>query len=343
VASAGDATGTGSLAGKDIFMQYKKLGRTGLKVSPFCLGTMVYGSQVNETDSIKIIQRALSAGVNFFDTADSYSNGRSEEVVGKALKNERHSVVLATKVANRTGPGPNDLGLSRKHIMRDIEESLRRLQTDYIDLYYVHFPDYDTPIDESLRTLDNLVHQGKVRYIACSNFRAWQLCKALWVSDSYNLARFDCIQPPYNLITRDMEYELLPLCASEGIGVCVYNPLAGGLLSGKYDQTRPPTEGRFTLERLGETYYKRYWTASNFKAVASLAQIARQHDRSLPQFAIAWTLANETITSAICGATSLEQLEQNLAAIEMNLSKEELAACDEVWQELRPLTFFYGR
>ncbi len=186
-------------------MQYRKLGRTGLKVSAICLGTMTYGDQVGETEAINIIEEALNAGVNFFDTADSYAEGRAEEIVGKALKGERHSVVLATKVASRTGPGANDIGLSRKHIMKGIEDSLRRLETDYIDLYYVHRPDYDTPIEETLRTLDDLVHQGKVRYIACSNFHAWQLCKALWMSDLHNLAPFDCIQSPYNLLTRDVE------------------------------------------------------------------------------------------------------------------------------------------
>jgi len=326
-------------------MQYRKLGRTGLKVSAICLGTMTYGNQVGETEAINIIERALNAGVNFFDTADAYAEGRSEEIVGKALKEKRYSVVLATKVANRTGPGANDIGLSRKHIMKGIEDSLRRLETDYIDLYYVHLPDYDTPIEETLRALDDLVHQGKVRYIACSNFHAWQLCKALWVSDLHNLARLDCIQSPYNLLTRDVEYELLPLCASEGVGVCVYNPLAGGLLTGKHDPNKLPVEGtRFTLERLGSTYYERYWSATNFEAVARLRQIAIEYGRSLPQFALAWTLSNETITSAICGATSLKQLEENLGATEVKLSEEELAACDEVWQKLSPRPkLFYGR
>ena len=208
-------------------MKYRRMGRTGLKVSEICLGTMIYGDQVEEARALKIIRKALDSGVNFLDTADMYVEGKSEEIVGKALKGYRDSVVLATKVANRTGPGPNDVGLSRKHIMKAIEDSLRRLKTDYIDIYYVHLPDYETPIEESLHALDDLVHQGKVRYIACSNFRAWQLCKALWVSDIQNLARFDCIQPPYNLITRDIEYELLPLCVGEGVGVCVYSPLAG--------------------------------------------------------------------------------------------------------------------
>ena len=325
-------------------MHYRRMGRTGLKVSTICLGTMTFGNQVAEAEAINIIESALSAGVNFLDTADVYAEGRSEEIIGKALKNKRQSVVLATKVANRTGPSPNDVGLSRKHIMKAIEDSLRRLETDYIDLYYTHLPDYNTPIEETLRALDDLVRQGKARYIACSNFRAWQLCKALWVSDVHNSARFDCIQPPYNLITRDIEYELLPLCASEGVGVCVYNPLAAGLLTGKHDPDKPPTEGtRFALEQLGPMYYQRYWSVTNFEAVGRLSQIAREHGRKMAQFSLAWTLSNETITSAICGATSLKQLNENLGATEIKLSEGELAACDDVWQWLRPLRFFYGR
>ena len=326
-------------------MQYRNMGGTGLKVSAICLGTMNYGNQVDETEAINIIEKALNAGVNFFDTADAYIEGRSEEIVGKALKGKRHSVVLTTKVANRTGPGANDIGLSRKHIMEGIEDSLRRLETDYIDLYCVHRPDYDTPIEETLRALDDLVHQGKVRYIACSNFLAWQLCKALWVSNLHNLARFDCIQSPYNLLTRDIEYELVPLCASERVGVCVYNPLAGGLLTGKYDPNKPPAEGtRFTFERMGPMYHERYWSAANFEALACLKQIAKEYGRSLTQFALAWILSNETITSAICGATSVKQLEENLGATEVKLSQEELTACDEVWQKLSPRPkLFYGR
>jgi aryl-alcohol dehydrogenase-like predicted oxidoreductase len=302
---------------------------------------MTYGSQVDERDAIGIMERAVDAGVNFFDTADAYVQGRSEEIVGKGLKKVRQSVILATKVAHRTGPGINEQGLSRKHVMKAIEDSLRRLGTDYIDLYYVHFPDQNTPIEETLRTLDDLVHHGKVRYVACSNFHAWRLCKALWVSDIHNLARFDCIQPPYNLFTRDIEYELLPLCASEGVGVCVYNPLAGGLLTGKHDPNKPPAEGtRFALEK---GYHQRYWSDANFKAVAGLVKIAKEHGRSMPQFALAWILNNTTITSAICSATSARQLEENLGAVEIKLSEAELTACDEVWRELRPQRFFYGR
>jgi len=313
-------------------------------VSEICLGTMTFGQQVSETEAIKIMKSALTAGVNFIDTADNYIDGRTEEIVGKALKEVRHSIVLATKVgAWKSGPGVNDIGVSRKHIMREVEDSLRRLGTDYIDLYYVHTPDYNTPIDETLRALDDLVHQGKVRYIACSNFRAWQLAKALWVSDKHNLARFDCIQSPYNLITRDVEYELLPFCASEEVGVCVYNPLAGGLLTGKHDPNKPPPKGRFTVERLGPMYSERYWSDRNFEAIARLKQVAGEHGRSLTHFSLAWILNNETITSVICGVSSLNQLEDNLGATEIKLSAEELTACDEVWQQLKPSQFLYGR
>jgi len=326
-------------------MQYRKMGRTDLMVSEICLGTMTFGQQVNEADAIKIIKSALEAGVNFIDTADGYVDGKSEEITGKALKEARHSAVLATKVgAWKSGPGVNDTGSSRQHIMQGVEDSLRRLGTDYIDLYYIHTPDYDTPIDETLRALDDLVRQGKVRYLACSNFRAWQLVRALWTSDKLALARFDCIQSPYNLISRDIEYELLPCCASEGVGVTVYNPLAGGLLTGKHDPAKPPpADGRFTVERLGKMYSERYWTNTNFEVIARLKETAGKHGRSLTHFSLAWILGNETITSVISGVSSLKQLEDNLGATEIKLSGEELSVCDEVWHQLRPSRFLYGR
>jgi aryl-alcohol dehydrogenase-like predicted oxidoreductase len=326
-------------------MQYRKLGRTGLKVSEICLGTMNFGNQVSESEAINIIDNALGAGVNFIDTADVYAEKKSEEIIGRALRDKRNSVVLATKVANRTGPDVNEVGLSRKHIMQAIHESLRRLKTDYIDLYYAHLPDYATPLEETLRAMDDLVHEGKVRYIACSNFRAWYLCRALWLSDIHNTARFDCIQPPYNLLTRDIEYELLPLCLSERIGVCVYNPLAGGLLSGKHAQDKPPATGtRFTIKSMGtgSEYRERYWLKQNFKAIRRLKNIARTHGKSLTQFALAWILNNKLITSAICGFSSVKQLRDNLGATEVKLSEEELLSCDQIWQQLRPLRFAYG-
>lgn len=325
-------------------MLYKKIGRTGLKVSTFCLGTMNFGSQVDEKGAIQIMERALDAGVNFIDTADVYTGGRSEEIVGKVLRDKRDSIVLATKVGAKLGEGANVSGLSRKHIMKGIENSLRRLQTDYIDIYYAHMPDNNTPLEETIRAMSDLVQQGKIRYITCSNYTSWQLCKALWISDKQNMARFECVSPPYNLVTRDIESELLPLCSSEGIGVCVYNPLAAGILTGKHDPNKPPAEGgRFTIEKLGKNYYNRYWNEVNFKTVELLRKIASEHGRSLAQFSLAWVFNNERVTATICGASSLVQLEQNLEAIEILLSKEELIACDDVWQQIRPPRFFYGR
>jgi aryl-alcohol dehydrogenase-like predicted oxidoreductase len=355
-------------------MEYRKVGRTGLKVSSFCLGTMTFGRQVEENESIRIIHRALDLGVNHLDTADMYVNGVTEEIVGKAIQGLRHTIVLASKVGHIlklgkkwgeqkiSGPidlarpqpffpwpgdeevGPNDIGLSRKHILQGVEASLKRLQTDYLDIYYAHMPDYDTPLEETIQAMDDLVRQGKVRYLGCSNFRAFQLSKALWISDKYNLARWDCIQPPYNLLTRDIEYELLPLCAEEGVGVCPYSPMAAGFLSGKYEKGKEPLEGaRFSLGSLGYKYNLKYWNDLNFTAVQQLEKIARDHGKTLPQFALAWVLSNKTITSIVCGATSLEQLENNLKAIEITISKEELDACYEVWHHLRPPRLFYGR
>ena len=355
-------------------MEYRKMGRTGLKVSPFCLGTMMFGRQVEEDLSIRIIQTALDAGVNFIDTADMYVNGVTEEIVGKAIKGKRDKIVLASKGGHvrklgkrwgeqkDSGPidlarqsafhpwpghedvGPNDMGLSRKHLMQALEGSLKRLNTHYLDIYYAHMPDYGTPLEETLRAMDDMVHQGKVRYLACSNFRAFQLSKALWLSDKYNLARWDCIQPPYNLLTRDIEYELLPLCDEEGVGVCVFSPMAAGFLSGKYDKKAGPMEGaRFSLAHLGYRYNQPYWNDSNFTAVEQFKKIAEEQGKVLSQFSLAWVLSNQTITAVVCGATSIEQLKENMAATEIKLSKKELDACDEIWHQLRPPRLFYGR
>jgi aryl-alcohol dehydrogenase-like predicted oxidoreductase len=355
-------------------VEYRNMGRTGLKVSTFCLGTMMFGRQVEENLSIRIIEEALDAGVNFIDTADMYVNGVTEEIVGNAIKGKRDQIVLASKgghvrkLGKRWGEqkdigpidlarpkafhkwpghedvGPNDMGLSRKHLMQALEGSLKRLNTDYLDIYYAHMPDYGTPMEETLRAMDDMVHQGKVRYLACSNFRAFQLSKALWLSDKYNLARWDCIQPPYNLLTRDIEYELLPLCAEEGVGVCVFSPMAAGFLSGKYSKEAGPIEGaRFSLAHLGYRYNQPYWNDSNFTAVEQFKKIAEEQGKVLSQFALAWVLNNQIITSVVCGATSIEQLKMNMAATKIKLSKKELAACDEIWHQLRPQGVFYGR
>ena len=325
-------------------MQCRNLGKTGIRVSTLCLGTGEYGNQVTEKEAGRIMSSAIAAGVNFFDTADAYAEGRSEEIIGRTLKNKRQSIVLATKVGRVTEPGQRSFDLSHRYIMKGVENSLRRLQTDYIDVYYVHAPDPNTPIQETLHALDALVQQGKVRHIGCDDFRAWQLCKALWVSDRDNLARFDCIELPYNLITRDIDTELLPLCASEDVGVCVFNPLAGGLLTGKHDPDKPPAEGtRFTLKHVGQMYRERYWSPVNFDAVARLKNIADEYGHTLTQLALAWTIQNKTITAAVCGASSVEQIEENVVAIETKLSPEQLAACDGVWEQIRPKRFWDGR
>jgi aryl-alcohol dehydrogenase-like predicted oxidoreductase len=324
-------------------MQYKNMGRTGLKVSRICLGAMNYGDPVSETESINIVKSAFAAGVNFIDTANIYAATKSEEIVGKAVKGDRHSFVIATKVGTPVGPGPRDVGLSRKHIMQAAEDSLRRLQTDYIDLYYTHIPDYSTPLEETLQAMDDLVHQGKVRYIGCSNFSAWMLGKALRISEVHNLARFDCIEPPYNLLTRDIEMEMLPLCAEEGIGVCAYNPLAGEMLTGRHQFGKPPAEGRFTHEMYGPGYLERYWSEVNFKAVERIKEIAGGRGISLPQFALAWVLNSELVTSVLSGTTVLDQLQENLATVDIVLSPEELKACDDVWQMFRPPRYHYAK
>ena len=332
---------------KENLMQYKKMGRTGLKVSAISLGCLDFGKKVNESTAVQIMDAAIDAGVNLIDTADIYGKegfnapvrGASEEVVGRALKGRRDSVVLATKLEGKNGPAVNDRGLSRKHIMITVEESLRRLQTDYIDILYAHAPDYSTPLEETLRAFDDLVHQGKVLYTGMSNFYAWQVCKALWISDKNNLARPDCIQTAYNLIGRDFEIEMMHLCESEGIGVNVWAPLAGGMLTGKYaglDPNQPPPQGARA--------YPNTWKPANFEAVSRLKEIADGHGRSLAQFSLAWLLNNPAVTSVVCGATSVKQLEENLGAADIKLSAEELAACDEVWQKLRPKpAMFYAR
>ena len=325
-------------------MKYRQMGKTGLMVSEICLGTMTFGNQLEEKGAIEVIDYALDNGINFIDEADLYVEGLSEQIVGKALKGKRSGVILATKVgAWKVGTDVNKVGLSRRNIMDGIEDSLRRLQTDYIDLYYAHKPDPIVPIEETLRAFDDLIRQGKVRYIACSNYPLWRLSKAICVSAVQGLARFDCIQPPYNLLGRDIEDEILPLCESEGIGVCVYNPLAAGLLSGKHDPGKEPAKNtRFSLAGLGEVYRERYWRDSNFEAISRLKAVADAHGRSMPQFALAGALSNPAITSIICGVTSLKQLEENIGAVDVELTQEELDVCDEVWLQLRPPRFSYG-
>jgi len=321
-------------------VKLKRLGRTGLKVTEICLGTMTFGYQCDQQASFRIMDAAIDRGVNFIDTADVYPvpvsldrAGRTEEIVGKWLEGKRDRIVLATKCRMPMGSGPNDGGLSRKHILDAIDASLRRLGTDYIDLYQVHSPDPETPIDETLRALDTVVQNGKARYIGCSNFPSWELCRALWTSDRFHLARFDSVQPRYNLLFREIEGELLPLCADQGVGVIVYNPLAGGFLSGKHRHGAPPADNtRFAVA--GKLYLDRYWNDQSFAAVQQLKEFFAPRGKSLLHVALAWVLATPEVTSAIVGATSAEQLGESLSGYDVALDPEEMAACDDVWYEL---------
>jgi aryl-alcohol dehydrogenase-like predicted oxidoreductase len=321
-------------------MKIKRLGRTGLKVTEVCLGTMTFGHQCDEPTSFAIMDAAAARGVNFIDTADVYpvpvsldTVGRTEEVVGRWLRDRRDEFILATKCRHPMGQRPNDAGLSRKHILAAIEASLRRLQTDYVDLYQVHAPDPDTPIDETLRALDCVVQSGKARYVGCSNFKAWELAKALWTSDKSGLARFDSAQPRYNLLSRDIEAEMLPLCLDQGVGVIVYNPLAGGLLTGKHHRDQPPAANtRFAVA--GPMYRERYWNDANFAAVERLQAFFAPRGKPLVGVAVAWVLAQPGITSAIVGASRPEQLDHSLQAVDTQLDDEEMRQLNDVWYDL---------
>ncbi|MBI3946452.1 MAG: aldo/keto reductase [Armatimonadetes bacterium] len=310
-------------------MEYGTLGRQGVKVSRLCLGTMMFGGATGAEESTRIIHRALDAGINFIDTANMYNAGESEVVIGKAIRGRRDRVVLATKVKNAMGEGPNDAGLSRCHILNEVENSLRRLGTDHIDLYYLHAPDYDTPMEESLTAMNDLVRQGKVRYIACSNYYAWQVCEGLWISDRRNLASFACAQPLYNIVNRDAEVELLPLCRERGLGVVTYSPLARGVLTGKYRPGEAPPEGSRAARgdrRIREAELRE----ESFVASQEVAALAREKGCAVSRLALAWVIANPIITSAILGPRTMEQLEDNLGCLSVVITPEDEAAIDRV-------------
>ena len=318
-------------------MQLKRLGRTGLKVTEICMGTMTFGIQAAEDVAHSILDRAAEAGVNFIDTSDIYpvpvsieTAGRTEEIIGRWLKDKRQRIVLATKCVGPMGPEPNDRGASRRHILDAVDASLRRLQTDYIDLYQLHWPDTETPLEETMRALDDLVRGGKVRYVGCCNFEAWRLCKAISISDRLGLSRFESVQPLYNLLARGIERELLPFCAEEGVGVMIYNPLAGGLLSGKYRRDQPPPEGtRFALNNpTGSLYRGRYWHEGMFEAVERVKEVAQACGVSPVQLSVAWVLQRPAVTSVILGATRPEQLEETLKAVGVSLDAATIGALD---------------
>ena len=316
-------------------MDYRKLGRTGLKVSPLCMGTMQFGWSVNEADTHRILSATFDAGINFIDTADVYSKwvagnsgGVSETYIGNWMKKnkiQRDQIVLATKVRGEMGKGPNDQGLSRAHIINAVEASLRRLQTDYLDLYQSHWTDDDTPIEETLRAFDDLVKQGKVRYVGASNYAAWELVQALWTSDKQNLVRYDSLQPHYNLIHRDeFERELRAVCLAYEIAVIPYSPLAGGFLTGKYRRNEPLPESKRAESR------KRSMNDKNFTLIEEMEVIALHHQATISQIALTWMLADPVITSPIIGATSIEQLNENLGAVEVKLAEDEITLLDKL-------------
>jgi 1-deoxyxylulose-5-phosphate synthase len=302
---------------------------------------MTFGHQCDEPTSFAIMSKAAEKGVTFIDTADVYpvpptpeTAGRTEEFVGRWLKGQRDRYVLATKCRMRVGHEANDEGLSRRHIMKAVDDSLRRLQTDYIDLYQPHSPDPETPLEETLRALDDVVRQGKVRYLGCSNYPAWQTALAIGASAAHDWARFDSVQVRYNILYREIEAELVPLCRDQGIGIMVYNPLAGGFLTGRYQTLGTPPPGtRFSLGKTGDLYRERYWKAAQLEAVQKIAKVTRP-TRSLTQIAVAWVLAQPEITSAIIGASKVEHLDESLAAVDVTLEPEEKQACDAAWLSL---------
>ena len=320
-------------------MQHTKFGRTGLRVSRLCLGTMTFGGQCDEARSHAILDAAAEGGIDFLDTADVYplgggpaTAGRTEEIVGAWLKGKRQQFILATKCAGQVGAQPWDQGTSRKHILDAIDASLRRLGTDYVDLYQLHRYDADTPIDETLEALDMVVRQGKARYVGVSNWPAWRVARGLGRGELKKLCRIDSVQPRYNLLFRAFERDLLPLCKEEAIAVIPYNPLAGGLLSGKHDGTAPPPEGtRFSLRTAGTRYQARYWHEREFATIESLRTAAQEADMSMATLAVAWVMSNPAITAPIVGASRPEQLADSLAAAEKGvLSPDLMSRLDEL-------------
>lgn len=307
-------------------MEYRQLGKSGLKVSAIGLGGNTFGNGADEAQTGRIVNRALDIGINFIDTADIYSRGVSEQFVGKAVSGRRHEAIIATKVRGRMGDLPNDEGLSRKHIMDGVEASLQRLNTEYIDLYQVHNVDQTTPVYETLSALDDLVHQGKVRYIGCSNFAAWQICESLWAADRKNLTPFVSVQPKYNILDRGLERELLPFCRQYGIGIIPYSPLAGGILTGKYKegQAPPPDTRAGRNPRL-----QAQLNAEMLGKVNALAKWSRDQGRTVGELALAWLLSRPEVSTIIAGATKPEQVEENAKAAEWKLSESDLQQIDE--------------
>jgi aryl-alcohol dehydrogenase-like predicted oxidoreductase len=300
-------------------MQYKNLGRTGVKVSELCFGTMSFGGDADEATSAQMYQRCREVGINFFDCANVYAGGRSEEILGKLIANEREEVIITSKVYFPTGDDPNARGASRRNIQLAVEKSLKRLNTDWIDVYFIHHFDEETPIEETLRALDDLVRQGKILYPAVSNFSAWQIMKALGISQYEQLARFEVVQPMYNLVKRQAEVEILPLAQSEGLAVIPYSPLGGGLLTGKYAGERKPEQGRLLNNKMYEVRYGDGWM---LEAAADFAEFAHSQGYAPASLAVAWVAHHPAVTAPIIGARNLAQLEESLCAVELEMTDE---------------------
>jgi aryl-alcohol dehydrogenase-like predicted oxidoreductase len=325
-------------------VEYRSLGRTGVQVSALCLGCMMFGGKTSPEDSYSIIDRALDAGINFLDTANVYSRGRSEEVTGEALKRngKRQRIVLATKVHGKMDDDdPNASGNSRRHIIEQCDASLRRLQTDYIDLYQIHRPQSAIPIDETLRALDDLIRAGKVRYIGTSTFAAWQVLEALWIAKELGLNRFVCEQPPYNLLDRRIERELLPMARTYGIATIPWSPLAGGLLTGKYTRGTPPPEGTRFAEVATNEMLQRRMNEQVFDITEALQPMVEAKSCSMSQLALAWCVQQPGVTSPIIGPRTMEQLEDNLKALDVTINDDDRTRIDEIVPPGRMVAPYY--
>lgn len=310
-------------------MEYRILGRTGVKVSQLCFGTMSFGGDADESTSAAMYKQCRDAGINFFDCANVYAGGRSEEILGKLMASDRDELVITSKVCSAVGSGINQRGLSRRHIMLEVENSLRRLQTDRLDVLFVHHYDKDTPMEETVRALDALVQQGKILYPGVSNWSAWQMAKALGISEREGLARFECAQPMYNLTKRQAEVEILPFALSEGVAVTPYSPMGGGLLSGKYGANKRPDSGRLVSNQM---YMKRYGEENYYQVAEDFTAHAQERGVHPATLAVAWVMHHPAITAPIIGARNLNQLEGSLAAVDVEMT-------DAWWNEIAALSY----
>ena len=319
-------------------MDYVNLGKTGLKVSEYCIGADNFGGQTNAEDSLRIMSAAFEGGVNFIDTANSYTDGLSEEQVGRFIKTRRSEVVLATKGKSQVGPNPNDVGVNKKYVMQAIDDSLKRLGTDYVDLYQIHSPDLTTPIEETVEAYNDVVRSGKARYIGVSNFSGAQLAEALWAQDRNGFSKFNSVQPRYNLLYREAERELFPLCEEEGVGAMVYSPQAGGFLLGKHRNFKEESisGGRFSEDFRAANFYKNtYWNEANFDAMEKLLAVAEKYDVTPISLALKWARKHPVVSACIVGARTLTQLQQNLVAWEQDVPNEAIneatTISDHLW------------